>query len=1191
MYLKHLELHGFKTFADRTELEFTPGITAIVGPNGSGKSNIFDAIRWTLGEMSFRSLRSGRMDDIIFAGSAAKRAVGMAEVSLTINNDSGVLPVEFSEVTVTRRATRGGEGECFLNDTLCRLRDLQMLFLGTGLGGRSYSLIGQGQVDSILNADPEARRVLLEEAAGLARYKRRRREAERRLGHANANLLRVQDVLAELGSQLALLREQAQAATSYHAYTQELRELELALRVDETRRILHQLKRIQAQADGAQQRVRALATSAAEVGRSIDDSRARAEEVAVAWENGQRALLQIVEDLGSRESTAQILQERVRANAAQRERLMAEIQRLETHLQRTGEDRVGLRAQADALGGRRNTLLEDLEHAEGAQAAALEAQRLAEEHLAAARAEIADLATARTRALHDLARAEVRLATLTDEIAALTERRGALSAEADQVHSKREATERTLANLLGQQLEAEGQLLEIRERRRSLEARLAAIDEEDRRLAGDLQRIASTLAVLEDLERQLSGYEQGAREILLAKRAHPERFPGIRAPVLELLKVAPDHRPAIEAALGRRLFSLVAATVDDVKDGVAYLRNNGQGSVTFLPVELIVADHRPRTLPAGSDVVGRATDLVEPTHGAREVVEALLGDVVVVTSLDAAIALRRDGYGGRIATLKGEVLSPDGVISVQGRANGDATMLGRKEHIESLRHQRADLEARSNEVAADRRTQEVSLGSLMDAIADLEALVARSKAAIAEQQAALSLVQAEGSRLTEDRREVDAQFERAEAEHQQLEVSVARLHADEAVITRARGDQEHGIQVLESEVRALADAVTGAGARVTELRVQLAELTGSLEALRTRTEERTQEEADLDTRRGQVQAEVAALQGERQVLEQALEAARADHHALIERQEATRHELASLETERSALHQARVDLEARWRETQDSLREHEEQVHRLEVRQAQVETELAAGQRRIVEEFGLAWEAVAEVRLPVSRDEALGRVEALRGLIAALGAVNLRALEEHQTVAARVEVLHTQTEDLQRARKALNALMHRLDKVLQVRFAETFAAVNEEFNRLFVRLFEGGGAKLILVETEPGAEPGVDIEAQLPGKKMRRLSAFSGGERVLVALALIFAMLRVHPSPFCIFDEVEAALDDANTKKFTLLLRELAEQTQVIIVTHNKGTMEAADVLYGVTMEVPGVSKIISMRLAHKDVQEPVAVA
>lgn len=1196
MYLRRLELHGFKTFADRTELEFTPGITAIVGPNGSGKSNVFDGIRWVLGEMGYRSLRSGRMDDIIFAGSEFRRAMGQAIVSLTINNDSGVLPIDFTEVTVTRRANRGGEGECFLNDTACRLRDIQMLFLGTGLGGRSYSLIGQGQVDSVLNAGPEERRVLLEEAAGLARYKRRRREAERRLGHAAANLLRVQDVLAELTTQMEQLREQAEAATAYQAYTTEVRQLEMALQVDEARRIISNLKRIATQAESVRQQLHTTAATATEVGQKIDRNRARAVEVATAWEEAQRTLLQVVEGLAGRESAMQILHERVRTTTAQRERIAADVQRLESRLAQVDEALTALREQAELLGNRRDDLLDQLRKSEEAQDSALSTAGRVDERLAAARGELADLTAARTRTLHDLARFDTRLGALADQLTVLNTKDEVLAQAAGQTQTRIGELEAAIAQLQREHDEVHARLAEVQQQRQEIEATIARLDEELRQLRADRQVVASTLVFLEDMHKQLAGYEQGVREILLAKREHPEQFTGIRYPVVELLKVAPAHRNAIEAALGRRLFSLVADTIEDVKRGVAYLRGNGQGSATFLPEDLITKRQTP-PIPADADVVGRAVDLVQLTNGANEVVDALLGDVVVVTNLDAAVALRREGYPGRIVTVDGELLSPDGVVSVRGKTN-DQTLLGRAEQIEALRARLGSLDQRETELTARLAAYQVQRDTLDQHTAQAQNVSLRCQQAISEQHTALTVVQAEAGRLPADREEVETARSQVVAERAVQEAEAGRLREDEAVIARTIGEREETIAALEAELHAARDAAQAAAAQLTEVRVQLAEISGTLEALETRIDEHVNDGAELTQRVNHLQGEIAVLDGERHLLEHSLEEARKAHQTLAKQQDATRTHLAALEAERSSLQQTLTELEASWRHVQDSLREVEDQVHRLEVRHAQVEAELQAARRRISEEFGVGWDDVREVRLPASRDEALGRIEALRGLIAVLGPVNLRAVEEHRAVAARVETLRGQADDLERARAALGLLIQRLDEVLRVRFAETFAAVNEEFNRLFVRLFAGGRARLLLVEGEPGpstalragTEPGIEIEAQLPGKKMRSLPALSGGERVLVALSLIFAMLRVHPSPFCIFDEVEAALDDANTKKFTTLLRELAEKTQVLIITHNKGTMEVADVLYGVTMESPAVSKIISMRLTRTGEREPVAV-
>ena len=1190
MYLKHLELHGFKTFADRTELEFTPGITAIVGPNGSGKSNVFDAIRWALGEIGYKSLRSGKMDDVIFGGSEVRRAMGMGEVSLTINNDSGALPVEYAEVTVTRRGNRGGEGEYLMNMLPCRLRDIQMLFLGTGLGGRSYSLIGQGQVDSVLNAGPDERRVLLEEAAGLARYKRRRREAERRLAHAGANLLRVQDVLAELTTQLEALRVQAEAAEQYQAYTREIRELELALQVDDARRVLSALRRIVTQTESIQQQLHALAASGAETGRQMDHDRARAAEVARHWEDAQRALLQLVEDLSQRESAMQVLTERVRATAAQRERLAADAHRLETERAQAEEQLSALQAQAATLNGKRDDLLDKLRAAEEVQDAAGGVQREAEERLAGLRAEIADLSAARTRATHDLARLDEREGALRAQASAHEARRSALAARAAELTAAAGQMEAAIGALLAERDAGAERLSRLQGEQSELGQRLASCDEDVRQIQADRQVVARTLGFLEDMHRRLEGYEQGVREILIAKQEHPERFAGIRYPILELLRVAAPHRAAIEAALGRRLFSLVAGSVDDVKGGLSYLRGNGQGSASFIPVELVSS--RPSVeLPSGTGIVGRATDLVELTNGARDVVQVLLADVVVVSSLDDAVALRAQGFTGRIATLDGELLTPDGVISFRGKPDGEALLLGRREQIASLRERAAGLDASAERVASQRTALADQLAALIEQCAAMEAECSRLDETIAQQQAALAPVQVELARLPLDQGDVDAALARIAGEHERVRSEVDRLRADDAELAQVLAEREAAAEALETEVHSVVAQTQAARARLTDARVELAEVAGTLEGLRERVDEYERREAELSARCDQLQGEMTVLDGEHHLLTHSLEEATQARTLLAEQQEATRTLLGALEEERGLLQQRLVDLEAAWRQVQESLRDVEEQAHRLEVRHAQVDTEFSGATRRISAEFGVAWEDVRELRLPVGRDEAQGRIEALRGLLAALGPVNLRAVDEHAAVAARVGALRTHAEDLDRARAALGALIRHLDDVLRVRFAETFEAVNEEFNRLFVRLFAGGRARLLLVDGEPGSEPGIEIEAQLPGKKMRSLSALSGGERVLVALSLIFAMLRVHPSPFCIFDEVEAALDDANTTKFTTLLRELAERTQVLIITHNKGTMEAADVLYGVTMEIPGVSKIISMRLTKKGIPEPVPVA
>ncbi|HEY6058264.1 MAG TPA: hypothetical protein VIV06_09530, partial [Candidatus Limnocylindrales bacterium] len=652
-------------------------------------------------------------------------------------------------------------------------------------------------------------------------------------------------------------------------------------------------------------------------------------------------------------------------------------------------------------------------------------------------------------------------------------------------------------------------------------------------------------------------------------------------------RVAAPHRPAIEAALGRRLFSLVAGTVDDVKGGLRYLRGNGQGSASFIPIDLLTPPAED-SLPQDAEIVGRAVDLVELTNGAKDVVQALLGDVVIVATLDAAVGLRTSGYGGRIATLDGELLSPDGVITFRGKPDGESLLLGRREQIATLRERLAGLDGAIAESETERWQIAAERAGAVQQSDAATAEVRRLEVAVRELEAALAPARLDAARLPAERTEVEGTLAQLAAEQERVGTDTLRLEADEVELGRVIADRELTLGDAEEALRTAGERTRAAGDDLADVRVQLAELAGMLDALQTRVEEHARESREIGGRRDTLRGELAVLDGERHLLTVSLEQAQRSREELVSQQDDTRARLSAFDEERGTLQQRLLGLEGRWREVQDALHDVEEQAHRLEVRQAQADAEFTAAVRRISEEFGTGWDDVRELRLPSGRDEAQGRIQALRGLVAALGPVNLRAVEEHQTVALRVESLRTQSDDLTRARVAMAALIQRLDEVLRVRFAETFERVDEEFNRLFVRLFAGGRARLLLVDGEPGTEPGIEIEAQLPGKKMRSLSALSGGERVLVALSLIFAMLRVHPSPFCIFDEVEAALDDANTKKFTTLLRELAERTQVLIITHNKGTMEASDVLYGVTMELPGVSKIISMRLTRKGTPEPV---
>jgi chromosome segregation protein len=1199
--LKRLELSGFKTFAERTVIEFASQITGIVGPNGSGKSNIFDAVRWALGEGSLRALRSVRTEDIIFAGTERRRPLGMTEVTLTLDNEDGSLalppgpdggnlpptPLAFAEVTVTRRAMRNAESEYFINGLPCRLRDIQSMFLGTGLGGHTYALITQGEVDRTLDATPEERRMILEEAAGLAKYKRRRHDAERRMGAAESTLLRVTDVLAELDVQTEQLAAQAETAERYQAQTRELRTLELSLQVDEVRRSLRAQRRVRehleeiaARRRETEDAVRALAEQRQTLDRQAVDA-------GQEWEQIQRTQVDLTERRAAAQAAVDLIGERLRGVDARRQRLDRERARCRGDAEMLGAERDALAGADRDLLTRQDRIRQDAEAA-AAQLLEMEAEAAqGEEQLEACRAEVRAAVEVRIRAWSEMAAAEAREAAHRDRSAGLGARVAHLRQQLDTARG--DAAVRAGESEMGEaELDgARGRLAALRAEHEASSADRESLVGEERRLEIERERLASRLRYLEEARAQYRGYDGGAREILLAWQSDPSRAPGLAGAVADFLSVPRNLRRAVEAALGPALSALVVSSMDDVAGALALLGGEERGAITFVPAATMSAEGA-RAVPSavGSDpaILGRAVDLVQISGRHAEAVRTLLADVLIVVDVDAASRLRGAGYRGRAVSLAGEVLTAEGTLIVGRRSSDQVGILGRSEEVTEVREACARMDASLGALADRRDAIGARIHELEGAIAAAEALAARHSDRVAESRRRLTLVEAESGRLAEEIARVSA--EQAAVDQEVAAASEIRTRAgrDADALGVRLAEREAQIAALVVKLREHSGARRAGAAQVTELRVALTEATGRREGLQTRMQEVDRGLALLATRDEELAAEGGQLDAEAADLASERAAGRARCEALDAEGARLGAAQAALDDVRAQLAARRAEAEGEHREALDRAAALAEEVHKVEVRQAQVEAELGSARRRMEEEFGISFErAVESVPESVNRDETAGRIEALRGLIAAMGPVNLLAIEEHRQVAERAQALRQQMEDVQAAIAALRALIVQLEGVIRGQFDKTYHAVNEEFGAIFARLFGGGRAGLELVPGADGAEPGIDIIAQPPGKKLRSLGALSGGERVMVALALVFAMLRVRPSPFCVFDEVEAALDEANTRKVSDVLRELAVRSQIIIITHNKATMEASDALFGVTMEEPGVSHMVSVRLVESD--------
>lgn len=1187
MQLRRLELVGFKTFVNRTEMEFHPGITAIVGPNGSGKSNIMDSIRWALGETNARLLRGARMEDIIFAGTTSRRPLSLARVSLTLENGAGDLPLEFNEVTVSRTVTRGGEGEYAINGVDCRLRDIQMLFLGTGLGGRSYALIGQGEVDAVLRATPLERRQWLEEAAGLARQKRQRTESERRLSHAQTHLDRAGDLISELETQQQALAAQAEAAVRYRTYSEELRNLELALYADEARRLLGTARRLAAQLSVEREQATGAAAQEKAAADAVAGVEAQIARLTAQWEEGQQTLLDGAEELAVHAAAVQQAERRLDALRTHHQHLMDEASRLLEEQARMEVDTDVLRLEAAAVEDQREALRCRLSDAAVRCSDAAAAAEEAETHLALARHESGGVARTLSQARGDLAALCARVEVLGQSVVDTEKKAGVAREAAMRISSALESSRQACAVARMTLEQAEVALASAdrtaNERRWSLDAsveRLRAAEMEEHGLR-------ARLASMEEAHALFAGFEDGARSVLLAARADPGRFPKLRGAVADLIEVPDAYQPAIAAALGRRLHCLVVESRDAIRVIQDFLEAEGNGGATLLALDSVRARHPSAPFRTEEGYV-RAKDVVASDAALEPALDALLGDVAIVSDLDCAWGLFWEGYSGRIVTLDGTLLYPDGVMSLRGRRGRDTMLLGRTQALATLRVCAAAASSRMESARAQHLAAAEQASAAETALSKSRVNRDAAAASLAEHTHRLAQLEAEAARIAGDEALL---ADEAEARLMELEGRQAEMDRLTAEVRRLEEEAEHleaGLKELEKEARRLSGARDASAQALAALQVSVAQVDGNLEALRGRLRDRAAAMDELGARRFSLIRDAARIALDVDAAVERQREAVAAHDAVLARQAAVKDRLERLAAERAGLRDSLAVRSAELQAAVEASRAREATLHRTELRCAQADAELAAAEQRLNEQYGIALEEAASRRLESSREEARRRLDELRAWLRELGSVNLRAIDEHAALTARLEALRGRTQDVRAAADALRRSIAVINAELRVRFDQTFVEVDREFGRLFQQLFDGGHGYLEMVEDELGAEPGLEVIAQLPGKKRRSLVALSGGERVLVALALIFAMLRVHPSPFCIFDEVEAALDDENTRRFTGLLRDLAQQTQVLIITHNKGTMAAADVLYGVTMQEMGISSLVSVRLVpSKNGQEP----
>jgi len=1188
LYLKGLEIQGFKSFPDKTTLSFTEDFTAIVGPNGSGKSNISDAIRWVMGEQSTRALRGGKMEDVIFGGTEKRAQVGFAEVSLILDNTGHFFDREEAEVVVTRRYYRSGDSEYFINRHAVRLRDVNELFMDTGLGREGYSIIGQGKIDEILSAKSGDRRNVFEEAAGISRFRHRKEESERKLGHTSDNLVRINDKIEELELQVLPLQKQAETAKQFLVFRDELRGLEISLWLQQLEKLRTDSIKIHTDYDLALRQKDAVAARVDELYALMETLSEQMRSCDMEMDNIRQSISGEESSASERESRIAVLKNDMKNNEENRQRLEQELAQAEGRAGSLSQQIEDKKVRLDEIAAAELALVKALSQKQSeAEAAGQSAGVLAAE-LEALRSQAAmeQASAAETRALLSaLAAAEQELldrdSAIRRDLEAQKLRSGEVQGEFDAAQgelSQAQEERTSLLNIIG------GYQLRLSKR----EERKKVAEETHVKLRMDEHALVQRMRMLQDLEKHYEGFSKAVK--LIMGEAERGNLKGIHGPVAGLIQTPDAYTVAIETALGGNIGNIVVETEEDGKTAINYLKRRGEGRATFLPLSSIQPHElREQGLEKQAGFVGIAARLIGFDKRFEKAIYNLLGRVVVAENMDAAIAIARSyRYKFRIVTLDGQVLNAGGSMT-GGAVSRSAGVLTRSNELERLQTQ---LEGLKGQVTAAEEALETAVRELTAASYEMETAAAQQRSLedtmltmeerVSRLDGVLADLQRSEVNLREELEEIQRRTEKAELDRSAAKSRIAELEGTaEALRTESeskaagQGDARNRAELIQGEIARINAERSGLEAERSATATSLSELEG------LKADISGDQNAQSALMAHYVEANVA-LAAEILEQEQLLQSIRA---GLTSTQEA----ITKKNEERLALEAQRNTSERETRDKNEELRTTERNVAFLEQKKLASDMQEEQLINKLWETYELSHEAALRQRIELeSLPKAQRRIGELKRGIAALGHINIGAIEEYERVNTRYTYLSEQRNDVESAKKELEAIIADITAEMERIFSTQFTLLRQEFEKTFTDLFGGGMATLELEDEEDILNCGIEIKVQPPGKALKVLSLLSGGEKAFVAIALYCAILKVRPTPFVVMDEIEAALDESNVVRFARYLRNISDRTQFIVITHRRGTMEEADVLYGVTMQTPGISRILTINL--NDVESELSI-
>ena len=1183
MYLKRLELQGFKSFADKTVLEFMPGITSVIGPNGSGKSNISDAIRWVLGEQSMKSLRGSKSEDIIFAGTQNRKSLGFAEASIVFDNTDGKLPIEYSEVTVTRKIYRTGESGYFINKTPCRLKDVLELFMDTGIGKDGYSIIGQGKIDEILSNKSEDRRHIFEEAAGIVKYRVRKVESEKKLENTKLNLLRINDILSEIEGTIEPLKMQSEKARKFLDLREELKGIEIGLFLHNIDTYKEKLEQIKIDEDilvsnnkDAEEKMTSLNELKEKLKTEIN---AITEEIEAMQNIGFESSKQI-EQINSNVNVAN---ERIANNKENFARYEKEIEETKSRVQELEEERTSKIEKKTNLNNNKEKFQKELEEKEKALEELSKKLSSKELEIEAKKSQVEKNVDLKYEKNSEINTIEVNLENSIKREETLKSEINLTISELDSTRITKEDIAKTFNEIEASRNTIVKALDEINEKRNTANEKIKKYDNNINAYESEERIKTSRLKFLQETEREKEGYVKSVKALLLECDKNVGLAKGMNGVLSNLIKVEKQYETAIEMALGAALQNIVTDDEQAAKKLVEHLRKNNLGRATFLPISSVKGKKLEKLNDKEiSGVIGIASDLVKINKKYEEIVLNLLGRTVIVDDMENGIKLaKQNHYSFKIVTLKGDVINPSGGITGGSVAQKTVNILGRAREIEDLEK---ELKATSKKIEKEKEEKEEYEKSIENVLEEVESLernlqeidivYATDKQKLVAVEENVEKLQTRLEKLRNEQSEIAISKENMnkEKEEKQKEIEVILEETNKlneeieqyAVLNKDNqkyiDDLNFDITNLKISVSSFDESQTSIDEMVERINLDIENCNIAIENKTKQLEVITNDNLNLDALLIEYKEQIEKIKQEVVNSDSKIEELKKSRVEKNEKQ-------SKVEAEILAQFNVIEDLKA--------------QIVKIDVKKTKLEQDIEEIINKMWEEYEITPNNAGDFEKPTNVSETTKRVNSLRNQIKNLGSINVDAIEEYKQTKQRYDFMCEQRLDLENSIEKLKKVISDMTSTMKEQFEKQFNIINQNFGEVFRELFGGGKAELILTDLDNILECGIEIQVQPPGKKLQSMTLLSGGEKAFTAIALLFAILKINPAPFCVLDEIEAALDDVNVYRFADYLKKFSNATQFLVITHRKGTMEAADTVYGITMQENGISKLLSMKLGN----------